>query len=342
MEYQLTAEVVPPADAPDLDALQRHGVAALLDEHLDQLAGIEGPDGVEIEPIDHRVAVHPGGALVNWVLDAPALVFAEDAARHVLTDLLERSELLGEWRVRRCEVTASDDELEAALSGHGTDESDGTEADTEVDDTLTEQDLADHRDQLRAASASLHAFGLETFGYDGTSPITEDQAQLLAGALIAGIEILTDELFEDIQELEEAEVPASDHLGLAALDLLPGRFADDYTALFAKQFLVVTAILGYRLTRPDWIPPVSTAEALALHLVKIEAEAQLELAGVADDLPLAQMLRSFDRAAFTNLDHEQLYKPADEGVGVEPELTEGLAFEEWFQPAHHPYLTAEN
>ena len=107
VEYQLTAEVVPPAQTPALDALQRHGVAALLDEHLELLAQIEGPDGVEIEPVDHRIAVEPTGASITWVLDAPALVFAEDAARQVLGELLEHTELLADWSVGRCEVTAS-------------------------------------------------------------------------------------------------------------------------------------------------------------------------------------------------------------------------------------------
>ncbi len=133
MEYQLTAEVIPPANTPTLDALQRHGVAALLDEHLDLLAEIEGPDGVEIEPVDHQVSVQPGGASITWVLDAPALAFAEDAARQVLGELLERTELLADWTVRRCEVTASDEDLAAALAGVGEDEAEPGDVEIEID-----------------------------------------------------------------------------------------------------------------------------------------------------------------------------------------------------------------
>ncbi len=50
MEYQLTAELVSPPGAPDLDPLQQVGVMSLLDERLNHLVSIEGPDDVEIIP----------------------------------------------------------------------------------------------------------------------------------------------------------------------------------------------------------------------------------------------------------------------------------------------------
>ncbi|MEN2423821.1 hypothetical protein AABB02_37650 [Streptomyces rimosus] len=46
----------------------------------------------------------PGGALSTVFVDAPALEFAEDAVQSVTRELLERSELLAEWTVERCEV----------------------------------------------------------------------------------------------------------------------------------------------------------------------------------------------------------------------------------------------
>src|SRR5882762_1548274 len=115
MDYQLKAEVAPPAGTPELDALHRHGVVSLLDEQLDLLAGIEGPDGVEIEPLDHEVTAHAGGASISWLVEAPALAFAEEAARAVLAELLQRTDLLAAWTVQSCEVTVSDEDLEIAL-----------------------------------------------------------------------------------------------------------------------------------------------------------------------------------------------------------------------------------
>ena len=325
MEYQLTAEVVPPVGTPALDALQRHGVAALLDEHLDLLAEIEGPDGVEIEPVDHRVSVQDGGASITWVLDAPALAFAEDAARQVLGELLERTELLTDWTVRRCEVTASDEDLAAALAGidiEGTDDADTEQGDVEIKidldhlDALTilgepsEDDVAAKRDHLSEAAEGLGAFGPDAFGHDQDdedNEISEDDAALVAGALIAGLELLTEELFVDIQTLEEAGTPASEHEVLWVLHDLPTRYAGHYTALFAKKFLITTAVLGYRLALPDWDGPLNTAEVLAIRLAEGAARNQLDAAGLTEELPLDAMFETFEEYAFGDLDVNDLF-----------------------------------
>ncbi|SDD71384.1 hypothetical protein [Actinokineospora iranica] len=345
MEYQLTADVSPAADAPELDPLQRHGVAALLDEQLDLLAGIEGPEGVEVEPLDHRVAVHPSGAVITWLLDAPALAFAEEAARHVLTELLAQTELLSTWSVGRCEVIATDDDLAAALN-------DAVEDPEDDEAELTEEEIAALRDELRSSADALRAFGLDVFGHrpdDPDSPVSEEAARLVAGALVQGMEILTDELFADVQELEDAESSASEVEALSVLNQLPQRYAEHYGALFAKQFLVVTAILGYRLSQPEWTPPLCTAEALALHVLKTEASVQLDLAGLLDELPLKEIFAAFDERVFADLDHERLYDlEGEEGGEDEIDLlgTPGLDFDEWFLPRGadvlHPYLAIEH
>jgi len=334
VEYQLTAEIAAPADTPQLDALQQHGVAALLDEHLDALAGIEGPDGVEIEPVDHQIAVQADGATITWVLDAPALAFAEDAAQHALKELLERTELLAAWNVHRCEVTASDDELAAALEP---DEDDGDE---EVEfelilDTVesSDEERAERREALAEAGSRLHAFGADAFGQDADSAA----AQVAAGAVITAVRLLTDELFADIQTLEDTGLSADQVDALWVVDELPERHADSYDAAFAKKFLVSLTILGYRLSQPDWTPPLSTAEALALHLVKSRAENQLAAAGLAEELPVEDLFTAFAEAAFEDFDHEALY-----GEDAEP-----LPFDEWFLPyehlttALHPYLATD-
>ncbi|RLK54121.1 MULTISPECIES: hypothetical protein [Actinokineospora] len=345
MEYQLTADVSPPSDT-DLDPLQRHGVAAVLDEQLELLAGIEGPDGVEVEPLDHRVAVHPTGAVITWLLDAPALSFAEEAARHVLTELLATSELLSDWTLGRCEVIASDDDLAAALG-----QDDPELDDEDEDEELSPEEVAALRDELLVSAGTLRAFGPEAFGHDPAdpdSPVSAEAARLVAGALVQAMEILTDELFADVQELEDAEETASEVDALSVLNQLPLRYAEHYGALFAKQFLVVSAILGYRLAQPGWTPPLCTAEALALHVLKAEAGVQLDLAGLLDELPLKDIFAAFDAHAFADLDHERLFDLDEETGEDEIDLlgTPGLDIDEWFLPRGaevlHPYLAAES
>lgn len=338
VEYQLTAEIVPPSDNPALDALQRHGVAALLDEHLELLADIEGPDGVEIEPLDHRISVHPAGATITWVLDAPALAFAEDAARQVLGELLERTELMAAWSVGRCEVTASDEELAAALRGAGS--QDG-EADVEIEIDLDdleniaelhdpdgEDDGEERRERLLDAADELVAFGQDAFGYDESDEsISAEAADLVAGAFMIGLDVLTEELFADVQTLDDAGTPASELEVLWVLHDLPTRYAANYTALFAKKFLITTAILGYRLSLPDWDGPRSIAEALVLKLVKSAAENQLELAGLLDEIPLERIFEVFDEYAFAGLDIDA-YVDAEDDDDVD---ADEVVLVNWFE-----------
>ena len=340
VEYQLTAEVVPPAQTPALDALQRHGVAALLDEHLDLLAQIEGPDGVEIEPVDHRIAVEPTGASITWVLDAPALAFAEDAARQVLGELLEHTELLADWSVGRCEVTASDEDLAAALADVDDLEAGDVEIEIDLDEldelTLVEpsdEDRAAKREQLLEAADGLGAFDPDAFGCDQDGAVSIDAATLVAGALMQGLELLTEELFVDVQTLEEAGTPASEHEVLWVMHDLPTRYAGHYSALFAKKFLITFAVLGYRLALPEWDGPLNTAEVLALQLLKTAARNQLELAGLGDELPLDEMFETFDGYAFGDLDIDELLTgpEAADGEDDEDDVDE-LVLVEWFEP----------
>jgi hypothetical protein len=335
VEYQLTAEVNPPVDTPALDPLQRHGVAALLDENLGLLAEIEGPDGVAIEPLDHRISVHPAGASITWVLDAPALAFAEDAARQVLGELLERTELLTDWTVRRCEVTASDEEL-AALAG--TAEEADVEIEIDLDDLAAVAELGEdeptgdeRRERLLDAAGELGAFGYDAFGHDDEADaedgVSEEAAELAAGALMTGLDVVTEELFADIQALEDSGTPAADQEVLWVLDDLPTRYAGQYTALFAKKLLVTTAVLGYRLVQTEWDGPRSVAEALAIRLMITAARHQLDLAGLTDELPVDRMFEVLDEFAFTGLDVESLYEDAEEDEGDEE-----LVLIDWFEP----------
>ncbi|MFE3180470.1 hypothetical protein ACFXKR_06125 [Streptomyces violascens] len=104
MTYVVSVETHIPEGAPEMGPLQRAGAVAILESGLDSVEGVEGPDGMEADLHETIVAVHPGGALLKIIVDAPALEFAEEAVRSVVGELLERSELLAEWTVDKCEV----------------------------------------------------------------------------------------------------------------------------------------------------------------------------------------------------------------------------------------------
>lgn len=319
MDYQLKAEVAPPAGTPELDALHRHGVVSLLDEQLDLLAGIEGPDGVEIEPLDHEVTAHSGGASISWLVEAPALAFAEEAARAVLTELLERTDLLAAWTVTSCEVTVSDEDLETALDGaeDADDEGDDDELDDEIVQVeLSDEEVAERHEQLTAEAELIQALGTDAFGTadDGVTP---EQALLVAGALAEAVVITIDELFEDIKALDEDDTTADQHDELLVLDELPPAFSDQYSGWFAKRFLMATVIVGQRLTEDEWVAPTCAAEALALHVLKERAQEELVGAAVLDEDVLKRAFAAFDEHAFEDMEHEALYADDAEGSVVD-------------------------
>ncbi|TCO65873.1 hypothetical protein [Actinocrispum wychmicini] len=311
MDYQLKAEVAPPAGTPELDALHRHGVVSLLDEQLDLLAGIEGPDGVEIEPLDHEVTAHAGGASISWLVEAPALAFAEEAARAVLTELLERTDLLASWTVQSCEVTVSDEDLETALESAAEDEDDEEIEHVE----LTAEEVAERHDQLLGEAGLVQALGTDAFG--SSDGVTPEQAELVAGAFAEAVVIMIDELFEDVKTLDEDDTTADEHEELLVLDELPPAFSDQYSAWFAKRFLIATVIVGQRLTEDEWEPPTCPAEALALHVLKGRAQEELLAAGLLDEDVLKRSFAAFDEHAFDDMEHEALYAEDAEGSVVE-------------------------
>jgi hypothetical protein len=317
MEYQLKAEVAPPSGTPELDALHRHGVVSLLDEQLDLLAGIEGPDGVEIEPLDHEVTAHPGGASISWLVEAPALAFAEEAARAVLNELLERTELLSAWSVQTCEVTVSDEDLETALEEEP---SDDAEEELEFIE-LTADELEERRNLLLAEGQLVQALGTDAFG--SNDGVTAEQAEIVAGALAESVVVMIDELFEDVKTLDEDDTTADEHEELLVIDELPEAFSDQYSAWFAKRFLIATVIVGARLTEDEWTPPQTVAEALALHLLKGRALDELTSTGLLDEDVLKRAFTAFDEHAFDDLDHEALY--AEEADGSVVDWLPGIA-----------------
>ncbi|GLU47687.1 hypothetical protein [Nocardiopsis ansamitocini] len=355
MEYRITAELSLPAGSAELDGLQQQGAAALLAEWLDRVATVEGPDGVEITPYDHELDTHPSGAVIELLVDAPALSFAENGAEALLYEILERTELLADWKVGKCEVTVSDAELAEALESH-----DGSETApaSGVVGVPPEEIAAQHR-RLLGLAPQLRAFDADSFG---PSTDVDDARLLAAGALIDRAVALTDELFMDVTTLEDdahsldeddTSWTADDSDELFVLHDLPVRYRHHYDVMFAKKFLLSSAAVYARLTRPGWARPTSTAEALALYvLVENAKDILVSLAGL-DAGDVNTMFSAFDDAAQAHHDHEWLYLEDLDAIDPDDSAADPLGFlarnaHSWFDPypdsvdtAPHPYLIDE-
>ncbi|GAA4662634.1 hypothetical protein GCM10023324_11260 [Streptomyces youssoufiensis] len=177
VKYAVSVDAQIPSGDPELDALHRVGVVALLERGFESVEAIDGPDGVEVDVLDTFVGVHPGGALMKVFVDAPMLELAEEAVRSLVDELLERSELLAGWTVARCAV-----ELHADLAKESLDAAGGPGA--PPDDLASRRarlrgqggdgpaaeaagDLVDSaamRDTFRGLADQLRAFGPEAFG----------------------------------------------------------------------------------------------------------------------------------------------------------------------------------
>ncbi|MGW5099198.1 hypothetical protein [Streptomyces sp. NPDC004100] len=184
MTYVVTVTMTPPEGTPDLDALQREGVLFLLRKGFDSLEAIEGPDGMEVDLMDDLIAVHPGGALLKLFVDAPALEFAEEAAREVVTELLDTSEPLADWQITRCAV-----ELNSELLQESLDAADGPDAPpadpaerarrhaagdlgaTPPGGTPAPSESDAMRIRLRELAPLLTSFPLTAFGYAGEEAV---------------------------------------------------------------------------------------------------------------------------------------------------------------------------
>lgn len=352
MEYRITAELTLPVGAAELDGLQQQGAAALLNEWLDRVATVEGPAGVEITPYDHELRIHTMGAVVDLLVDAPALNFAENGAEALLYEILERTELLADWRVGKCEVTVSDAELAEALEGGGEQSTGAPTAGI----GLPVEEVTAQRRRLLSLGPRLRAFDIHSFG---PPPGDVDARSLAAGALVDRASVLTEELLMDIMTLdEEAESldkdesgwTADDAEGLFVLHDLPVRYRHHYDVAFAKKFLIASAAVYARLARPVWVPPVSLAEALALHVLVENAKDLLVSFAAVDPDTVTTMFAVFEESAHSRHDHERLYLEALDVVGPDDSSADPLGFlsrdaHSWFVPFPdveaadiHPYL----
>ncbi|MFF7972194.1 hypothetical protein [Streptomyces sp. NPDC007905] len=348
MTYVVTVAMALPKGAPELDALQQEGVIFLLRKGFDSLEAVEGPDGMEIELMEDVIAVHPGGALLKLFVDAPALEFAEDAAREVVAALLERTEPLADWQITRCGVELNSDLLQeslAAADGPDAPPADPAErarrhAATEpspAPDRLHPAEVEAMRARLRALAPTLAAFPLESFGYcddPEERTVGREAAQIAAGALVFAIDLLVDELFTDLAGLEEdgPTVAASDATFML-LDDLPPQFADDYTVLFARRLTVTAVTLTGRLTQPHPTRPTCLAEEILLRFLVTQAEVTADLYNLLTD-EVATALETFADGI-------------DEDPTPDPPDLAPLGVEDWFTPFDdegfvHPYAAHDD
>ncbi|MFG1709493.1 hypothetical protein ACFLIM_40525 [Nonomuraea sp. M3C6] len=278
MEYAVQVEVAPAADAPELDALQCHGVDALLAEGLDGVDRLSRPERADVELVGFRMATHSRGALLSVVVEASALASAEDGVRHLIESVVERSEPLAGWRVLRCAVELSQEAFQAGLDAAHAEPAEGKSSDQVVLSAprFSEERLAQMRASLSAAARGLKAFDLEHFGYRPGEPAhsqaSEESATLAAGALMAATSVLIDHVMEDAETLASEDTTAADDPGLMALHGLPPQYALRYDARFARKFAVATISITARLTDENWRGPACVAEQLALRLLVEEAK----------------------------------------------------------------------
>ena len=371
MTYVVTVDTRIPEGTPEMDPLQRAGAVALLEDGFQSVRSLEGADGVEADLLDSIVAVHPDGALLKVFVDAPTLEFAEDAVQVLVDELLERSELLADWRIERCEVELHQDLAKESLDAadgpdappddpavrkarhaqHPTGERVGAAYDADVRAKSVRNRMLELADQLR--SFPPDAFGVRDVpevldvldvldgeegqrGEAGCYAVSPEGAALVAGALVLATDVLVAELFEDVQVLTQEDSSVAECEGpLWHLERLPDRYALRYDALFARRFLVTVIALTTRFTDGSFRRLGCLAEELALRFLLREATATLELYGLLDD-DVSAALDAFAGHVFEDMDHEWPYNGSMDGDGEEAIGSslgiELVAFEEWFTP----------
>lgn len=391
--YAVSVDARIAAGASEMDELQRIGAGALLEDGFESVEEIAGPDGVEVKLRDTFVGVYPGGALLKVFVDAPALEFAEEAVRELVEELLERTGLLADWTVERCQV-----ELHPDLAKESLEAADGPDAppnDVEsrrarlrgpaggtasprADGTTAETDAI--RSKIRDMAPTLAAFGVGVFGVpdeagsegggasEHASGIAAEDAELAAGALVWGMDVLLDELFQDAHALDREETSVAEYDGpMWLLDELPPRYALQYDAGFARRFLVTAIALTTRLTDGSFHELGCVAEELALRLLLHEARVTLGTFGLLDK-GVSSALECFADLVYEDMDHEWLYDDemggidenetgkaaeageageASEAVGITPitPITP-MGITSWFTPFNkdryvHPYAADE-
>ncbi|MFI8962445.1 hypothetical protein ACIGO8_10035 [Streptomyces sp. NPDC053493] len=355
MTYVVTVETCIPDGAPDLDELGRVGAVVLLERGFGSVAGVEGPDGVEVDVFDVAVSARRRGAELTVSVAAPALEVAEDAVGAVTQEVLDRTPALAEWTVLSSEVRLHTDlarESLAAADGPDVPPSDpaarrarhaagpgaGGGADGGPDGAAGElpagvvEEAPDPEAEIRAMAARLRSFDPAVFGTDA------DTAELAAGALVHASEVLIDELYDDVQALAEEDTDvAACQSHLWHLDRLPARHATRYDELFARRFLVTAVALTTRFTDGGFRRLGCPAEDLVLRFLMEQAHVALDLYGLLS----ADVSAALDRflAHVRGAPVDDIGDDTGEDRGTE---TAAPAFGTWFTPSTgdgyvHPY-----
>jgi hypothetical protein len=365
--YVVTVDTCIPEDTPEMDPLQRAGAVALIEDGFDSVRAIEGPDGVKVDLLDTIVSVHPGGALLKVIVAAPALEFAEDSVRVLVDELLERSELLADWTIERCEVELHQDLAKVSLDAaegpdappddpaarkarhteSPTSDGMGEERDAEARAAAVRGRMLGLADELRSFSPVMFgvlegededvAGGEESEHGEGSQPgVPPQSATLAAGALVHATDLLVDELFEDVQVLTQEDAVVAECEGpLWHLERLPDRYALRYDARFARRFLVTVIAMTTRFTDGSFERLSCVAEELALRFLLSRATACLEVHGLLDD-DVSAALDAFAVNVYEDMGHEWLYDDSTDGTdeppfGAAPGVAP-VAFGSWLTP----------
>jgi hypothetical protein len=159
------------------------------------------------------------------------------------------------------------------------------------------------------------------------------RASALAGCLIQASVMVVDQLIEDVTELRKHEGAVDERVGKTwVFSDLPARFAANYTALFAQEFLVAFVDVTSRLTR-GWEPLACVAQELGLRILldHVDLVAETADAALPDD-----WRGHLEDLLFEDMDHELLYDPAQDGIEEDPSAQPpGMApmrFTDWFRP----------
>lgn len=170
-----------------------------------------------------------------------------------------------------------------------------------------------------------------------------DSAELAAGSLVYGAEVLIDELYDDVQVLAEEDTTVAECRGhLWHLDQLPSRHASKYNELFARRFLVTAIALTTRFTDGSFRRLGCLAEELVLKLLLEQAHVTLDLHGLLDD-EVAAALGHFAGEVYEDMDFAWLQDEGEDGTGGG---AAALGFGTWFTPFDdaryvHPYALDE-
>jgi hypothetical protein len=216
------------------------------------------------------------------------------------------------------------------------------------DDDITEELLADAE---KLTGLSLELLGLDPHPDDMTAEqrlqfepedleemaaVTPEereksvlQTRLLAGLLWNSSSVLIDQLFRDLDTLNELEtVTPADIRGSSVLCSLPPRFAAGYDLKFTQKFIVVASDVTAALVR-GWNAPGCLAAELAVRCLLDQAEITEDIY----ELDLPDDWRAIvEEVLLEDADSETLYSGSDDSEGSDDAGIGYLDFEHWFKP----------